>query len=502
MTQPTAERPIYRIYPLRNGRCVINGRDAFENGDPKELYEFTLYVWLILGGPKPVLVDAGLIDVAAMNRGAAHVLAEPITQRPDESVAAQLNHFGLTPADIGHVLITHLHFDHVDGIEQFVNATIHVGRREFEGATANNWHGSWCDARILDYLCNRARARVRLADDGEEILPGIRALWLGGHTPGSTAYQVHTRHGRAVLAGDTISLLANYERRIPPGVRASLDECRAAIERVRREADIVLPSHDPDTPRRWPPPPATGPLYTIRALKCGECEVRDYITYYGSTGEATSTFNLYIWVIEGGRKPIVVDTGPKDPEGFSRSTARYIPGGVRQRPEERTPELLRRNGIDPADVSHVIVTHLHPDHYDYFDAFPNAQLVVNRHGFLEQLPGIKRDVMRALADRWPQSLRMVEDEEIVPGIRTIPLGCHSPCSQGVVVRTAYGPIVLTGDVAYKYANIETDRIIACPDPEECRRAVSALRDITDLFLPAHDPLTLRRWPDGRIAFTK
>ena len=96
--------------------------------------------------------------------------------------------------------------------------------------------------------------------------------------------------------------------------------------------------------------------YTIRAIKVGQCEVRDYITFQDSDEERTSTYYLYVWVIEGGPKPILVDTGPKHPEEFSKSTARYIPGGVKQLPEERTPEALRRHGIDPAEVSHVIVT--------------------------------------------------------------------------------------------------------------------------------------------------
>lgn len=502
-SQPTTAPdagPLYRMYPLPNGRTSIREKHAFYGADGDKPYDYQLYVWLILGGPKPILVDAGLVHVDEMNRGAAAVLATPIVQAPGETVAAQLNHFGLTPADIGHVLVTHMHYDHVDGVEQFSNAIFHIGRREFEGATANDWHGSWCDARILDYLCRKARDRVHLVDDGQEVLPGIRAIWTGGHTPGCMAWQVRTKQGRAIHTGDVISLYANFERGVPAGVYTNIDEGRAAIERIRREADVVLASHDPDNVRRRPPRPAGAPLYTIRALKCGECDVRDFITFYGSESQATSRYFLYIWVIEGGERPIVVETGPKDIDTFNRGTAKYIPGGIRQTPDERTPVLLRRHGIDPASVSHVIVTHLHADHYEYFDAFPEAQLVANRHGFLAQLSAVKPNVMQALAARWPQSLRLVEDEEIVPGIRTMSLGCHSIGSQGIIVDTRYGPIVMTGDVAYKYDNVESDRHIACPDPTECRDAVRRVREISDLFLPAHDPRTLERWPGGRIAF--
>jgi len=498
LCQVTAGAVEYRIYPLRNGVCKIAGHHAFHGGSDKGLYDYALYIWLVLGGEKPVLVDAGLTDVAEMNRGAAHVLAEPITQGEHESSVAQLRKFGLSPDDIGHVLITHLHFDHVDDALLYRNAKIYVGKKEWEGATGRSpsWgHGPFLHAFLNDPQCKQ---RLVLVQD-EEILPGIESFWVGGHTPGSMAYRVNTAHGRAVLTGDTISLLANFERAVPPGVHTSLKECRAAIEKVRAKAAIVLPSHDPGTLDRWPPCAPGATKYTIRAIKVGQCQVRDYITFQDSDRQETSTFFLYVWVIEGGPRPIVVDTGPKYPEEFSRSTQRYIPGGVKQLPHERTPVALNRHGIDPADVSHVIVTHLHADHYDYFDAFPNAKFVVSRREY--QGAGgaehIARDVAAALAQR-PEALQLVEDGEVVPGVRVVSLGCHTAGSQGVLVRTHMGPVILTGDVVYKYENIEQDRPTRSPDPAVCRAAMAKIRDLADIVLPAHDPLTPERWPGGVI----
>ncbi len=488
--------PTYRIYPLRNGVCKIAGNHAFHGGNNAETYEYTLYVWLILGGDKPILVDAGLSNVEEMNRGAAHVLREPITQAKHEHSRAQLRKFGLEPEEIGHVFITHLHFDHVDDLLNYKNAKVYVGKKEWIGATtkAPSWgHGQIMHAFLNDPECKK---RLVLVED-EEVLPGIESFWIGGHTPGSTAYRVNTAHGKAVLTGDTVSLLANFERNVAPGVHSSVDECRAALEKIRAKADAVLPSHDPGTLKRWPPTPPGSPEYTIRAIKVGECEVRDYITFQDSDEPKTGTYYLYVWVIEGGPQPIVVDTGPKYPEQFSKSTAQYIPGGVRQRPEERTVEALKRQGIDTGEVSHVIVTHLHPDHYDYFDAFPHARLVVNRREYETNRERIAPDVKQALADR-PGALQLVEEAEIVPGVRVVPLGCHTAGSQGVVVRTEMGPAVITGDVCYKYANIESDRPIRSPDPQACRAAMAKIRRLGDLVLPAHDPETLERWPGGII----
>ena len=48
------------------------------------------------------------------------------------------------------------------------------------------------------------------------------------------------------------------------------------------------------------------------------------------------------------------------------------------------------------------------------------------------------------------ALELVEDEEIVPGIRSVTLGCHTNGSQGVLVQTHMGPVLLTA--GYNRAN--------------------------------------------------
>lgn len=508
-SQADGHPPRYRIYPLRNGRCEISGKDAFEGGDPAKSYEYVLYAWLILGGDKPMLVDAGLNDVAEMNRGASEVLRQPITQAPTETIAAQLLRFGLKPADIGHLFITHLHFDHVDGLDTFTSAKVCIGKREWELATANDCRGSWGHGRIMFMLRDQPEwnRRLMLVED-QEIVPGVESFFVGGHTLGSMAYRINTAHGRVVLTGDTVSLLANIEKDIPVGVRMALEQCRTGMKKVREKADIVLPSHDPTTADRWPPTPAGSLRYTIRAIKVGDCQVRDYISFQDSESQETKTFNLYVWAILGGPAPILVETGPnpKYVGEFNKATAKYIPGGVRQTPEEDTLVALRRAGIDPAEVSHIIATHLHADHYDYFPAFPKARLVISRqeYGDARGNPDDPDDrghfnpeVFAAIRSR-PDSLMVVEDQEIVPGIRSVPLGCHTNGSQGVLVRTHLGPVLLAGDVVYLYENIEQDRPGRSPDPQACKSAMAKIRSLTDIVLPAHDPLTLIRWPGGII----
>ena len=239
--------------------------------------------------------------------------------------------------------------------------------------------------------------------------------------------------------------------------------------------------------------------YGLRALVNGRCEVRRYIAFANTDSDETVPFVLYVWLITGGERPILVDTGPKDVAAFNAATSSYIPGGIVQAPGEATPELLAGVGVDPADVSHVFITHLHPDHYEYFDLFPNAVMVVNGRGFKEALPGIRPNVMQALAARWPDCLHLAGDEEVLPGIRTVWLGCHSPCSQGIVVNTAAGGVVLCGDVAYLFENIERSVPIGWADEAEWHAAMARARAAGDVLLPGHDPLLVERYPGGLIA---
>jgi len=242
----------YKIRALRNGDCVIAGNHAFYKGNPDERYRYMLFLWLIEGGEKPILVDGGLENVEEMNRGAAHVLAKPITQSADEATIAQLARHGYKPEDIGYIFITHLHFDHVDQLEIYKNAKIVVSAKGLREATKNpGWVGSWAPGKTLKGLTDTWKERVIAVDD-VEVIDGISVMWLGGHTPCSQAVCVQTALGEAIMTGDTVSLLDNIERQIPVGVYHDLDECRSAMKKLAERDSIILPSHDPSIFDRFP----------------------------------------------------------------------------------------------------------------------------------------------------------------------------------------------------------------------------------------------------------
>jgi glyoxylase-like metal-dependent hydrolase (beta-lactamase superfamily II) len=142
---------------------------------------------LLVRGPGYVLVLEPGIG-GTVDRDAFAVTKEP-------SLETSLAAFGVAPADVTHVLLTHLHFDHAGGGDRFPAARYLVQDLE------------WRTARAPSVLHNRSyRAEDRLPEDrltllrGEaEPLPGIRVRPTGGHTPG---HQVVILGDAALFWGD------------------------------------------------------------------------------------------------------------------------------------------------------------------------------------------------------------------------------------------------------------------------------------------------------------
>jgi glyoxylase-like metal-dependent hydrolase (beta-lactamase superfamily II) len=102
---------------------------------------------------------------------------------------------------------------------------------------------------VLHYLDIDAPDRLRLLEDEEEVLPGIRAFWTGVHHRSSMAYVINTRKGN-LIASDAFFKYRNVEEMIPLGIMESMEECMRAYGRIAGEADALLPLYDPLVPER------------------------------------------------------------------------------------------------------------------------------------------------------------------------------------------------------------------------------------------------------------
>jgi glyoxylase-like metal-dependent hydrolase (beta-lactamase superfamily II) len=150
-------------------------------------------------------------------------------------------------------LITHFHYDHCSNLELYPYAQVILHEKSHYLAHHPPGGGrSWAPAGFLEQLDDIAsEGRLHLVSD-EEVLPGIRTMWIGGHTPCDTCILVETAKGVVAIPGDTVMDYRTIEEDIPAGLHSNLQECIDAITKIKKHSDIVLPSHDPGVLDRWP----------------------------------------------------------------------------------------------------------------------------------------------------------------------------------------------------------------------------------------------------------
>jgi len=243
----------YEIQLLKMGQCEVPGPEVYWMSK-WNTWE-TLHFWMVLirGGGKNILINTGPPrDLAPMNAVWSEAI-DPRSQfvREDaERPENALKTAGLTPAEIDHVLITPLQAYATGNIALFTNAQICISRRGW----IEDFHAPKFDMHIprklripdepLKYLVMDAPEKLRLLEDEDEILPGLRCFWTGTHHRSSMAYVIDTVRG-TVIASDCFFKYRNVEERIPLGIMESLEECMLAYKRIRKEADILLPLYDP-----------------------------------------------------------------------------------------------------------------------------------------------------------------------------------------------------------------------------------------------------------------
>ncbi|HEX4034679.1 MAG TPA: N-acyl homoserine lactonase family protein [Solirubrobacteraceae bacterium] len=244
--------------------------------------------------------------------------------------------------------------------------------------------------------------------------------------------------------------------------------------------------------------------YEILAIRYGSLTARKSELYYrhASYGEPDADVEMayWFWALRDGSETILIDTG------FAPAA-----GARRGRTCLREPlDALRDAGIEPADVSTVIVTHMHYDHIGNLAAFPQAQLTVPRRELEFWTSAIaaraqfaahveEAEVEAVAAAARDGRVRLLDGvEEIRAGISAHCVGGHSPGQQITLVETQTGTVVITSDAVHFYEELELDRpfgVIA--DLEEMYAAFDLLRGLAAsgaVLVPGHDPQVAARFP--------
>jgi glyoxylase-like metal-dependent hydrolase (beta-lactamase superfamily II) len=231
MTQPTQTLKLkigpYEICPIPTGIFGLDGGAMFGTV-PKVLWEKTNPTddknriqmearGLLLKSPGcNILIDTGNGGhfVAKYGEKLGTKFAELYNiDANGPSLDNSLKAHGLTPDDIHHVILTHLHFDHAGGatvekdhklVPTFPKAKYYVQRANLETASQPNLRekASYYAANFQPLI--DAGALTILDGPQENLLPGISTMLSNGHTQGQQMVKVTDGTTSLLYCGDVV----------------------------------------------------------------------------------------------------------------------------------------------------------------------------------------------------------------------------------------------------------------------------------------------------------
>jgi glyoxylase-like metal-dependent hydrolase (beta-lactamase superfamily II) len=243
--------PTYEVYAVRFGTLLDFPTSQLVAGaDKSRRSDGAFMVWVLKNADRTVLVDAGFYrDEFVKDWKPADF------RRPSEALKAA----GFPPESITDIVVSHVHWDHVDGADLFPKARVWIQKAEYEHHVGTDGKAldepiAPVDAMMLARL--RESGHVELVPgDAQEILPGIRVFTGGKHTFESQYAAVATRSGTVVIASDNAYLYENLEKHVPIGATLDAKSNLAAQERMfglASDRRLVIPGHDVAVFERFP----------------------------------------------------------------------------------------------------------------------------------------------------------------------------------------------------------------------------------------------------------
>jgi glyoxylase-like metal-dependent hydrolase (beta-lactamase superfamily II) len=236
--------PTYEIYAVKYaGPLASSVAMVFWLTDWDQQIERNYYIWVIRGNGETLIVDCGVTPRLAKARQV------PGYVHP----AAVLKRIGIEAAEVTKVIITHVHFDHVSGIELYPHATFYVQEEEFRFWIKDPIARKPPFAMVTDPVGNQHLAdlegseRLVLVAGDQVILPGIELLLAPGHTPGLQVVAVNTAKGTAIVGSDCGHLFRNYAEEVPSCFIVDLVAWMKTYDKVKARvssADLLFPGHD------------------------------------------------------------------------------------------------------------------------------------------------------------------------------------------------------------------------------------------------------------------
>ena len=250
---PQAAKPAYEVYAVRY--AVIQDfpvAGLVKDADPARKLDIAMMVWLVKGNGRNIVVDSGFYHERLFKGWKIKDFV-----RPSEALLQA----GVKPVDVTDVIITHMHWDHADGMDLFPKARIWIQKDEYTYYTGEAWqqsrtHGGIDPDDVLTLVKLNTEGRVSLVNgDDQEIIPGVTCYTGGKHTFQSQYVGVNAKAGKVMLASDNMYLYENLEKHVP--IVATLDagsnlRAQDRMKQMAANPRLVVPGHDPAVFEKFP----------------------------------------------------------------------------------------------------------------------------------------------------------------------------------------------------------------------------------------------------------
>jgi len=244
--------PTYEIYALKYAGPFTRPASMmvwFQDMDKTVQTDY--FIFVIRGGGETVVVDCGVRpDLAAERQLAGYV-----------NPAAVLERIDIDAGKVKHLVVTHIHFDHVSGIRLFPKADIYVQEKEFRFWMKDPIAKRAPFLQVSDLGANRylkkleGSKRLKLIAGDRKILPGVELVLAPGHTPGMQAVVVNTAKGKAVVGSDVAHFFISYRNDIPSAIITDMRAWMKSYDKLRAKAsaiELMFPGHDPAMLENYP----------------------------------------------------------------------------------------------------------------------------------------------------------------------------------------------------------------------------------------------------------
>ena len=186
-------------------------------GNPK--MQTAVNAYLVNTGTHLVLVDAGAAKLFGPSLG---------------YVLQNMKAAGYEPEQVDTVIITHLHGDHMGGLNSADGQPLFPKAKVLVAKADNDF---WLSQKVADSAPEQVQPFFKMARDvaapylasgqwntfteGSVLVPGIKAVKANGHTPGHTAYAVESEGQKLLIWGDLVH--AHAVQFAKPGVSIEFD---------------------------------------------------------------------------------------------------------------------------------------------------------------------------------------------------------------------------------------------------------------------------------------